>query len=255
MLRVRTVARRVVVGTVLAGVVTAVFAGSAAATSPLKSQTWAGYQAGQTDRAGHPQDFRAVGASWAVPQIKCAGVTSRGDADSYLWVGLGSGSSMERVGVRAFCSGTLPAYTTYLEINGLYEVQAISPAEGDSVSATVSYAFGKYRFSLADSTRHESFSVRYSCGAFSAGQGSCNRATAEVGAGIWAPRRSPLTNYGSVTFHHIALTAISGPRGALVENRYPAIAEFDEFDGARLTASPSSLVQKGTSFTDTWSHP
>src|SRR5450432_528464 len=121
--------------------------------SALRSQAWAGYQAGG-------QTFRYVAASWTVPAISCHGVTRRGDPDSYFWAGFGPGSSnSERVGVRELCTGTLAAYVAYIEMNGLYEVQAIDPAPGDKVSASVSFGSGKYRFSLTDSTQRKSFSL------------------------------------------------------------------------------------------------
>jgi hypothetical protein len=244
--RVRTAVRAaVVVGT--ASLTVVVFLGSAWAGS-LKSQAWVGYQAGG-------EKFQRVAASWKVPAVACAGVAARGDSDSYVWVGLGSGASnSERVGVREFCTGTLQAYVAFVEMNNLYEVQGIDPTPGDAVSASVTYVSGKYRFSLFDSTQRKSFSLKYSCGAFSFGQGACSRATAEVGAGIWARHLSPLADYGRVVFAGIAITNARGRHGSFARNRYWRIAKFSEFDGTRLAAFPSSLSHRGTRFTDTWRH-
>jgi len=52
-----------------------------------------------------------------------------------------------RAGVRELCAGTLSAYVAYIEMNGLYEVQAIDPAPGDKISVSISFGSGKYRFS------------------------------------------------------------------------------------------------------------
>ena len=238
------------------GVAVGVLAGSAAAGT-VKSPAWAGFQADpQPQPAASPvvTTFQTVGAYWTVPQLRCSGTTGAGDADSYTWVGLGSGSSAERVGVREFCTGTLTAYTTYLEMNNLYEVQAITPVPGDAVTASVSYASGKYRFTLSDSTQHKSFSPKYSCGAFSQGGGTCSRAMVQVGAGIWAPHRSPLADYGAVTFQKITIGDTTGRHGSFAKNRYWRATGFDEYNGTRLAASASPLSQGGTSFTDTWHH-
>jgi Peptidase A4 family len=216
--------------------------------SPLKSQVSAGYQA-----TGEP--FTRVAATWKVPPVACTGVSAKGDSDSYVWVGLGSGpSDSERVGVREFCTGILPAYVAFIEMSRLYEVQGIDPSPGDAISASVTFASGKYRFFLADSTQHKSFSLKYSCGAFSFGQGTCSRATAAVGTGIWAPHASLLADYGRVSFASIAITDARGRHGSFAESQHWRTAAFSEIAGNRLAALPSSLSHRGTRFTDTWRH-
>ena len=225
----------------------AAFAGTGTASTG-KPGAWAGYQAGG-------QAFRSVAASWIVPAVSCRGTTAQGDPDSYFSAGLGPGSSnSERVGVRELCAGTLAAYAAYIEMNGLYEVQAIVPAPGDKVSASVSYRSGKYRFSLTDSTQRKTFSLRYSCGAFSFGQGTCRRSTADVIAGIWAPGRSPLAEYHKITFRHITVTDARGRRGSFARNGHWKITRLAEYHGTRLTAAASPLTAAGTQFIATWRH-
>ena len=216
--------------------------------SPLRSQAWAGYQAGG-------QTFRYVAASWTVPAISCRGVTRRGDPDSYFWAGFGPGSpDSERVGVRELCTGILAAYVGYIEMNGEYEVQSVDPAPGDKVSASVYFAAGKYRFSLTDATQRKSFALRYSCGAFSFGQGTCRRSTAEVIAGIWAPGRSPLADYHKITFRDIAITDARGQRGSFARNRHWKMTRISEYDGSGLAAFAVPLSSGGTRFADLWRH-
>lgn len=220
-----------------------------ASASTATSQAWAGYQASR-------QTFRQVAATWTVPAISCQGVTPAGDPDSYFWAGFGPGSSdSERVGVRELCTGTLTAYVAYLEMNGEYEAQAIDPAPGDNISANLNYTSGKYYFSLTDSTQGKSFSLSYSCGAFSFGRGTCSRSTAEVAAGIWAPGLSPLAEYGKVIFHNTAITDATGRSGSFAGNSHWKITKLSEYDGVKLAAIPSSLASSGTRFTDTWRHP
>jgi Peptidase A4 family len=220
-------------------------AGTARDTT-VKSPAWAGYQA-------NGSTFRTVSASWTVPVLTCLGTTAAGDADSYFWAGLGSGgSNSEQLGVREFCTGTLPAYIAYLGMNGLYEAQAIDPMPGDQITASVSYANGKFRFALSDPTQQKAFSLLYRCGAFSFGQGRCSRSTAEIIAGIAAPGLSPLADYGAVQFHNVSVTA--GKRGSFAKTKHWKVTKIREYDGSSLAASPSSLSHSGTQFTDVWSH-
>jgi hypothetical protein len=243
-LNVKTARRTILFGGAL-GLIVMVAAGPASART-VRSRAWAGYQASH-------QTFRHVAARWTVPALTCSGTTSRGDADSYFSVGLGPGTSdSERVGVRELCTGTVPAYVAYLGMNGLYEAQAIDPGQGDAVAAGISYASGKYRFSLADMTQGKSFSLKYRCGAFSFGQGKCSRSSAEVIAGIAAPALSPLADYGSGTFQSIAITDVRGHRGSFARNRHWRMARLDEYDGTSLAARSSPLSHRGTRFTVTW---
>jgi hypothetical protein len=217
--------------------------------STVKSLVWAGYQADH-------DSFRSVAATWTVPALTCPGTTGAGDPDSYFSVGLGPKvSDTERVGVRELCTGTIPSYVAYLQMNGLYEVQAIDPAPGDVISASVAYRHGKYRFSLADSTLGLSFSLQYACGAFSAGQGTCSRSTALVTAGIWSPHLSPLADYGTVAFGDIAIRDAGGHRGSFAKNGHWGVTRLAEYDGRKVAASATSLHQGGTQFRDTWHRP
>lgn len=221
-------------------------AGTARGTAVKSSHAWAGYEA-------NGSTFRTVSASWTVPALTCSGTTGAGDPDSYFWVGLGSGeSNSEQLGVRELCTGIVPTYVAYLGMNGLYEVQAIDPLPGDQITASVSYANGKFRFALSDPTQQKAFSLVYRCGAFSLGSGNCSRSTAEIIAGIGAPGRSPLADYGAVQFHNVSVTA--GKRGSFAKTKYWKVTKIREYDGISLAASPSSISHSGTQFTDVWSH-
>lgn len=247
-LTVRTTARRAVAsGAALSAMLAMSCAGPASAAT-ARSQAWAGYQAGH-------QTFRRVAAHWVVPALTCSGTTAAGDPDSSFWVGMGPAvSTSERVGVRELCTGRIPAYIAYLEMNGEYEAQEIDPAAGDQISASVSFASGKYRFSLADRTQAKSFAPVYSCGAFSFGRGTCRRSTAEVVAGKTAPGLAPLADYGMATFDSIAVTDSRGHRGAFTKNRHWSITRLAEYHGATAAATPSPLSRRGTRFTVTWHH-
>jgi hypothetical protein len=216
--------------------------------SAAKSHAWAGFQANH-------DSFRSVAATWTVPTLTCSGITPAGDPDSYFSVGLGPKvADSERVGVRELCTGTVASYVSYIQMNGLYEAQAIDPAAGDRISARVGYRHGRYRFSLADTTQGVSFSHRYKCGAFSAGQGTCSRTTTQVSSGIWAPHRSPLANYGRVVFRSIEIIDARGHHGSFAKNAHWKVTRFNEYHGTKLAASASSLRHVGTRFGDTWHH-
>ena len=220
----------------------------AAQAGAVRSHAWAGYQADH-------DSFRRVAATWTVPALTCSATTPAGDPDSYFSVGLGPKvSHSERVGVRELCTGAVASYVSYVQINGLYEVQAIDPAVGDKISARLSYRHGRYRFSLTDATQSLSFSHRYKCGALSAGQGTCSRTTARVGAGLWAPHRSPLADYGKVVFSDIAVTDGGGHHGSFASNGHWKVTRFTEYHGTRLAASASSLRHGARQFGDTWHH-
>ena len=209
-----------------------------ASAAMVRSEAWAGYEANH-------QTFRQVAAHWVVPALTCSGTTAAGDPDSYVWAGLGpSPSSSERVGVREFCTGRIPAYVAFLEMNSEYEVQGIDPVPGDGISASVSFASGTYRFSLADATQGKSFSLKYRCGAFSFGQGACGRSTAEVIAGMTAPGLAPLADYGTVTFDGIAIADVKGTGEPF---RRPAlrIGRLVEHHHATVTAARSRLSRRG----------
>ena len=248
-MRAITLAGAVALALTALPVSSAMAATAPATSSTVQSHAWAGYQAtGQT--------FARVAAAWTVPAITCTGTGPQGDPDSYFWAGFGPGSSnSERVGVRELCTGTVGTYVAYLEMNGKYEVQGIDPAPGDAVTAAVSYGAGAYHFALADSTQAHSFSLSYACGAFTFGQGSCNRSTAEVIAGIWSAGMSPLADYHNVTFHSIAVTDRAGQRGSFATNPQWTITKINEYDGVNLAAVSSALSHSGTQFTDTWRRP
>jgi Peptidase A4 family len=214
----------------------------------VRSRAWAGYEATH-------DTFRHVSARWTVSALTCPGTGNQENADSALWAGLGpTAASSERVGVREFCTGTLATYVGFLEMNGEYEVQAIDPAPGDRIHAAVSFASGKYRFSLSDRTQGESFHHRYRCGAFSQGSGTCSRTTADVLAGIFGPHLSSLADYGKTTFHAVSITDAKGHRGSFAKNGHWKRSRLDEYHRTRLAATASSLSRHGTRFTDAWHH-
>jgi Peptidase A4 family len=230
------------------GILMLMLVAPAAQANTLKSYAWAGYQANHNT-------FRYVAAHWHVPTLSCPGTGASGDSDSYSWVGFGPGpSNSERVGVRALCTGMQPTWVAYIEMNGLYEARGIEPHAGDMIFANVYYASGKYRFSLTDSTLSTSFSQRYSCGAFSSGQGTCSRSTAEVITGILVRGRSPLADYGKVMFQNVMITDAIGQRGSFATNPHWKITRFTEYHATILAATASPLTSGGTTFTDTWHH-
>ncbi len=138
----------------------------------------------------------------------------------------------------------------------VFECHALEPdarqAWLEQITASVSYRSGKYTFRLSDSTKGKSLSRAYACGAFSQGAGTCNRSLAQVGAGIWAPGRSPLTDYATISFHSITVTSAVGKVGSFAASRDRTISSFAEAVGSKLAATPSTLTAHGTAFTDTW---
>jgi hypothetical protein len=250
--------RPMLIAGVLAAAVTAGVARPAKAA--LRSQFAAGYQT--TSRTGH-QLFRYAAATWTVPALSCPGPVASGgsDGDSYFYVALASGPfgsgyeglpGSEQVGVHELCTGILSAYATYVVANGAYEVQGVVQP-GDLISASVSYGAGKYRFTLRDRGRGQSFSFSSACGSepFGGLPSTCGRTAARVAVGTSIPGGT-LARYGAATFSDVSVIDANGYRGTLSSNRRWAVSRYDEYRGSRLLASSATLSRRGTQFTVRW---
>ncbi len=128
----------------------------AAASSPLfvpaqkqvnGLSNWGGYIA--TGSAG---EFKSISAQWRVPLVTC-----RADKDLYApWVGIdGDGSStVEQTGVQTSCSTGSPVHSAWYEMFPKPAVYFPNPlSTGDSISASVTYAAGKFTITISDTTK------------------------------------------------------------------------------------------------------
>lgn len=251
-----TVKRSLMAGA-LVTFVAAASAGSAQAA--LKSASAAGYQV----HGRRHQQFRFVSATWTVPHVKCVGPVASGGEDGgwVSFVSLASGpftggdlnvGGSEQVGVETVCAGILSNTVAFIEMGGTAETQtSVSP--GDTVTASILYRAGKYRFSIHDrQDARSSFSMWIACGTEPYGNPDCGRGSAEVGAG--AGLNPALARFGSVTFSHIRLADANGRRGSLAPNRFWTATKYNEYRPSRWLEVASPLAFRGTRFTARWRH-
>jgi len=111
------------------------------------SANWAGYVASGTNGA-----FDQVSATWVVPALTCSsGQTSY----SASWVGLDgwNSSTVEQTGTDANCRNGTPTYDAWYEaFPKLPTVCPFAVAQGDTVTASVTFAGGRFTVSLVDGT-------------------------------------------------------------------------------------------------------
>ena len=234
------------------------------------SPAWGSNSAFQAGYRATHAGFRSVHASWVMPAISCPGESSPGFEGS-AWIGVGMGtsnSSSEQVVVRAFCTGIFPTYVVYFEVGGVQATGAaggaLMPHVGDRLAATVSYLgvfpyvsgpntyhLSRYRFSISDLTRAQSVTRVDSSDCLAH---PCDHSSAGVTAGIPFAKYSPLADYGTVTFSHVAITDTHGHRGSFAKNKHWKIARLVQLDTSThsIAASPSTLSHHGRQFTDSW---
>lgn len=157
------------------------------------------------------------------------------------------------VGVRAFCTGTIPTYTSYINKQSLYQVQ-LPLAQGDKVTARGSFGTGTFRFSFQDrSNPQASWHSRARCATTYGVR--CSRASADVMAGVWAHGLDqPLSEFGRVVFHNVSIGDQHGARGSLARNRSWSVQRLDAYHGTIRTASSTRLTSHGTRFAARWRH-
>ena len=213
---------------------------SDASTCPTNScaLNWSGYAYN-----GSAGLVTQVSGSWTVPTVTC---TSK-SAYAAVWVGIDGYSSdtVEQTGVLGRCSGGSASYSAWYEFYPAASVTitSIKVSAGDSISASVTYASGKYTATITDTTAGKSFSITRS-------DSSAVRSSAE-----WIVERpeicsavscklSSLADYGTVTFSSISATTTS--------NSYSTDRITMVDSSGKVLSEPSALNNAGTSFSVTW---
>jgi Peptidase A4 family len=239
-------------------------AASAVAVTQQDDSNWAGYLVASSTTT--TTSFSAVSGSWTQPAADCgAGSPSH----SAFWVGLGgySGDHLEQTGTSADCSATGQAsYSAWYELVPAAQVPVTMTVQpGDRMSAHVAVGGDTVTVSLADLTRHASFSKRLTM------------SSPTVSSAEWiaeAPSRClssssqdchilSLADFGSVTFTSASASA-DGRTGSITSGLAPVSALTLEANpgfgrlyatAAQADASPGALSGNGSSFTVTWQHP
>jgi hypothetical protein len=239
-------------------------AASAVAVTQQDDSNWAGYLVASSTTT--KTSFSAVSGSWTQPAADCgAGSPSH----SAFWVGLGgySGDHLEQTGTSADCSATGQAsYSAWYELVPAAQVPVTMTVQpGDRISAHVAVSGDTVTVSLADLTRHASFSKRLTM------------SSPTVSSAEWiaeAPSRClssssqdchilSLADFGSVTFTSASASA-DGRTGSITSGLAPVSALTLEANpgfgrlyatAAQADASPGALSGNGSSFTVTWQRP
>jgi hypothetical protein len=166
------------------------------------STNWAGYAVQSNLNTPANGVVTAVSGSWTVPAVTgSAGAT----AYSAVWIGIDgySSSTVEQIGTESDWSDGAPVYYVWYEMypRDSVTVTKLTVKPDDSVSASVTFAAGKFTLAITDTTEKQSFStVQTLAGA--------QRSSAE-----WiveAPSSNfgvlPLANFGSTTITNASAT-------------------------------------------------
>jgi hypothetical protein len=181
------------------------------------STNWSGYAV-----TGAIGSVTSVSGSWVVPAATC---TEAGGSNAYaaFWVGIDgwNSSSVEQTGTDSDCSSGKPQYYAWYEFypqNAYYAGTLTSLNPGDVISATVSFAGGKFTATITDLTKHESYTATYTPPAASRRSTPPARSSAEwITEAPCCTNRGgtlPLADFGTVSFgaSDATLTTVSaGP--------------------------------------------
>jgi hypothetical protein len=216
----------------------------------MTSRNWAGWAVEST--AG--TNFSHVHASWTQKAVTCPA----DNAMAVIWVGFDglTNGTVEQGGSSGQCFNGVIAYTLWWQMfPTTHIVDALTIGAGDGVSADVSFtaSTGLFTITLADATRHTSFTTSQAC----ASNLVCNRSTAEwiVEAPASGNGFFPLANYG---IEHIGNTVgrdDAGHGGSITEasstwRRY----RIQQQDATTTYATTSSTNTSGQFFSTTWMH-
>jgi hypothetical protein len=239
-------------------------AASAVTVSDQEDSNWAGYVVASS--AATKTSFSGVSGSWTQPPVHCqAGFPSH----SAFWVGLGgySGEHLEQTGTSADCSASGQAtYYAWYELVPAAEVLVkMTVQPGDRFSAHVAVSGDTVTISLADLTRHATFSKRL------------QMSSPSVSSAEWiaeAPSRClsssskdchilSLADFGSVTFTGASASAggrtgsITSGLGQVSALKLEAAPSFGRLyaTAPQANAAPGALSGHGSSFTVNWQRP
>ena len=152
------------------------------------SPNWAGYAA-----VGSPGAYSSVAGTWTVPAVQ--GCPAGGEFYSITWVGLdgaGVNQTVEQVGTEQSCYSGTAVYRTFFELYPAGPVfdGGFAVAPGDTITASVAAAGGRFVFTIADQTSGRSMTATRAA--------SADRATAE--AVFEAPNPAQAANVNRVAF-------------------------------------------------------
>jgi hypothetical protein len=231
----------------------------AASANNTESTNWAGY-------AVHHNGvhFTSVTGAWTQPRATC----TRGQATySSVWVGIGgydlNSQALEQIGTESDCTAAGRAVSSawYELVPSASHAVKVAVSPGDRVRAGVTVSGSEVTVTLADLTRHRSFTKRLHPATVDTTSAEWILEAPSVCSGSWSCHTLPLADFGSTGFTAAAATTTAGHRGT-IENRTWTTTKISLAATGRTfvsdpaspaaTAVPSSLSAQGSAFTVTY---
>ncbi|MGW3995473.1 G1 family glutamic endopeptidase [Amycolatopsis sp. NPDC004772] len=217
------------------------------------SRNWAGYAI--TSLSTPAATFTHVHASWTQRPVTCPA----SDAWAVFWAGFDgwTNGTVEQGGSSARCVNGTPVYQLWWE---MFPTNAIQPVltidAGDSVSADVAYdaATTQFTITVADATKHTSFSTTQTCAAGLV----CARTSAEwiveVPGRFGTSDLFPLANYGRALMGNAVASDDAGHGGSMTASSTWQRTKIQEQDATTTYATTENAGRNGQNFAVTWAH-
>jgi hypothetical protein len=237
----------------------AVLPASALGQTSTRSQNWSGY-------AVHGPLFRSVSARWRQPHASCGSTRSY----SAMWVGLGgyrlTSAAVEQVGTELDCIGGHPTSSAWYELapNTSHRLK-IGVHPGDLIAGSVTADGGRVTIAISDLTSHRTFqkAVSPSSAVDVSSAEWILEAPSECIFGTSACQTLPLANFGRAGFAVARAQLVSGSVGTISTSggqdtkitlgpRAPLFVSIHPGQVPVGTATPSGLINGGSSFTITY---
>jgi hypothetical protein len=232
----------------------------AAAADSAQSSNWAGYA---VHRSG--VHFITVSGTWTQPRATC----TRGQARySAAWVGLGgyspSSPALEQIGTESDCtaSGRAASSAWYELVPAVSRAIKMTVNAGDRMRGGVTVKGNEVTVSLADLTRHRSFTKRLHPATVDTGSAEWILEAPSVCSSDTSCRTLPLADFGSTGFTAAAATTTAGHTGTIADRQWKttriSLAStgrtfVSDASAPAAGAAPSSLSSRGSAFTVTYS--
>jgi Peptidase A4 family len=241
--------------TALAGLVGA----PAAFANSTQSSNWAGYA---VHRGG--VHFTTVTGTWIQPHATC---TAGQATYSSVWVGLGgytlNSPALEQIGTESDCtaSGHAVSSAWYELVPSPSHAVKLTVTPGDRMRAQVTVNDGEVTVTLADLTRHRSFSKRVHPAAVDTTSAEWILEAPSVCSSSWNCHTLPLADFGSAGFTAAAARTSTGHRGTIDDRGWTTTkislaaagrSFVSDPSAPQATAVPSSLSAQGSAFTVTY---
>jgi Peptidase A4 family len=245
-----------------ATVTLALAAAPSALADTSQSSNWAGYAAHHTG-----VNFSKVVGEWVQPTAAC---TAGQPTYSSVWVGLGgyslSSKALEQIGTELDCSRSGHAVSSawYELVPAASHTIRLAVAPGDRVRATVAVSGHQVQLTLADLTRHRSFTKSVRASVLDTTSADWIVEAPAVCVNQDSCQTLPLADFGSASFSLASAESTTGHTGTISDRSWSVsqirLAETGHRfvtragpSSASASATPTSLSANGSSFTVTYS--